>query len=107
MGQLNSIINNLQNRKIQSKTKMDEEVPNIKDKYEDDAQDMINVVLGLLTDKSTVNIELSFICENLFNMDIFSLSDPMIVVYLKSESETTYIGRTEVIRDNLNPKFTK
>ena len=40
-------------------------------------------------------------------MDLFSLSDPMIVVYLKSENEWTYIGRTEVIWDNLNPKFTK
>ena len=68
---------------------------------------MINIVLGLLKDKNTVSIELNFVCENLVNMDLFSLSDPMVVVYLKTESETILVGRTEVIRDNLNPKFTK
>lgn len=68
---------------------------------------MINIVLGLLQDKNTVNIELSFICENLINLDLFSLSDPMVVVFMKTEKEEIFIGRTEVIRDNLNPKFTK
>lgn len=68
---------------------------------------MINIVLGLLQDKNTVNIELSFTCENLINMDLFSLSDPMVVVYIKTDKELLLIGRTEMIRDNLNPKFTK
>ena len=40
-------------------------------------------------------------------MDTFSLSDPMVVAYLRSGSKGvwTEIGRTEVIWDNLNPKF--
>ena len=28
---------------------------------------------------------MSFNCENLVNMDIFSLSDPMLALYLKNE----------------------
>jgi hypothetical protein len=68
---------------------------------------MINIVMGLLQDKNTVNIEMNFTCENLVNLDIFSLSDPMLVVYITTGQETVLIGRTEIIRDNLNPRFTK
>ena len=50
---------------------------------------------------------MNFTCENLTNLDLFSLSDPMIVVYIKTETDTILIGWTEIIRDNLNPKFTK
>lgn len=107
MGQTNSALSNLKNKKDSDKPKMDEEVPTIQDKYEDDAQDMINIVLGLLQDKNTVNLELGFTCENLVNLDLFSLSDPIVVVFIRSDAGEALIGRTEIIRDNLNPKFTK
>merc|ERR1712188_269414 len=52
-------------------------------------------------------IELSLSCRNLKNMDFFSKSDPMIVVYQKIKGSEKWIelGRTETIRDNLNPDF--
>ena len=41
-------------------------------------------------------------------MDTFSKSDPVVAVYMKGNCDTTYreIGRTEMIKDNLNPAFT-
>ena len=54
-------------------------------------------------------VELKISCRNLVDMDIFSKSDPFVVVYTKSnvKSEWREIGRTEVIMDNLNPDFVK
>lgn len=40
-------------------------------------------------------------------MDLFSLSDPMLALYLIEEEQETYIGRTEVIFNNLSPCFSK
>jgi|MDSY01.1.fsa_nt_gb hypothetical protein len=42
-------------------------------------------------------------CRDLRKMDYFSDSDPFCVVYLNGVE----IGRTEIIRDNHNPEFTK
>merc|ERR1739848_225352 len=44
------------------------------------------------------------------NMDFFSKSDPVVVMYMKrGEKNANYqeIGRTEIIWDNLNPVFVK
>ena len=55
-------------------------------------------------------VELSFSCTDLLDMDVFSKSDPFIVLYMNtgytSLSNVGWIklGRTEVIYDNLNPK---
>ena len=55
-------------------------------------------------------VELSFSCTELLNMDVFSKSDPFIVLFMStgytSQSNASWvkIGRTEVIDDNLNPK---
>ena len=40
-------------------------------------------------------------------MDVFSKSDPMVVIYLKPFGAQQYqeIGRTEAIQNTLNPKF--
>ena len=60
---------------------------------------------GLVT-----KVELSFSCTDLLDMDVFSKSDPFIVLYTNtgytSQSNAGWIklGRTEVIYDNLNPK---
>jgi hypothetical protein len=37
MGQMGSMIKNIGNNKVQNKVKVDEEVPTVQDKYEDDA----------------------------------------------------------------------
>ena len=61
--------------------------------------------VGLVT-----KIELSFSCTELLNMDVFSKSDPFIVLYMntgytsQSNAGWVKVGRTEVIYDNLNPK---
>jgi hypothetical protein len=54
-------------------------------------------------------VVLRFSCKNLIDMDTFSKSDPMVVVYMKSGGEHSYseVGRTEMIKDNLNPRFVK
>ena len=69
-------------------------------------------------------VELSFACTDLLDMDVFSKSDPFIVLYINTgyaSRSTEYagritgytsrsnagwkkFGRTEVIYDNLNPK---
>ena len=58
-------------------------------------------------------VELSFSCTDLLDMDVFSKSDPFIVLYMNtgytSQSNAGWLklGRTEVIYDNLNPKVLK
>ena len=56
---------------------------------------------GLNSDcHSTIEFHIS--CTNLKKMDTFSNSDPFCVVYVNKAE----LGRTEVIRDTQNPKFT-
>ncbi|XP_014674843.1 PREDICTED: copine-8-like [Priapulus caudatus] len=54
-------------------------------------------------------VELSISCRNLVDMDVFSKSDPMVVLYIKEFGSQTFkeVGRTETINDNLNPDFAK
>ena len=55
-------------------------------------------------------VELSFSCTDLLDMDVFSKSDPFIIMYMntgytsRSNAGWIKVGRTEVIYDNLNPK---
>ena len=56
----------------------------------------------------TSKVELTIECNNLRDMDTFSKSDPMVVVYsLELPLRWVEVGRTEVVWDNLNPKFSK
>ncbi|XP_043246463.1 copine-8-like [Amphibalanus amphitrite] len=52
-------------------------------------------------------VELTLSCRNLADMDVFSKSDPFIVVYVAHQGmkSWTEFKRTEVIYDNLNPDF--
>lgn len=59
---------------------------------------------------TTSSVELSLSCQNLPDCDIVTKSDPQIIVYLldfAGKEKLCEIGRTEVIQDNLNPKFAK
>ena len=38
-------------------------------------------------------------------MDIVSYSDPFVIVYMKEGTLWKEIGKTEVVKDNLNPIF--
>eukprot|EP00118_Oscarella_pearsei_P012075 m.85779 g.85779 ORF g.85779 m.85779 type:complete len:552 (+) comp36472_c0_seq1:90-1745(+) len=52
-------------------------------------------------------IEIFVRCSNLVNMDVFTKSDPVCVLYTKRRGVWTEFGRTEMINDNLNPRFSK
>ncbi|XP_015753710.1 PREDICTED: copine-9-like [Acropora digitifera] len=54
-------------------------------------------------------VELHVSCRNLADMDVFSKSDPMVVLYTQAmgSKEWREFGRTECIKDNLNPDFVK
>uniref|UniRef100_A0A665W0R8 Copine 3 n=1 Tax=Echeneis naucrates TaxID=173247 RepID=A0A665W0R8_ECHNA len=53
-------------------------------------------------------VELTISCENLMDMDVFSKSDPLCAMYIRSSGSQWYeFGRTEMILNCLNPKFAK
>ena len=62
---------------------------------------------------STSLVELSISAKNLRDMDVFSKSDPMCVVYIQPFGSVgpnikwKEILRTECIKNTLNPQFTR
>ncbi|XP_034998530.2 copine-3-like isoform X1 [Hippoglossus stenolepis] len=53
-------------------------------------------------------VALSISCQNLLDMDTFSKSDPLCVLFMNSSGpHWCEIGRTEKIKNSLNPSFSK
>ncbi|XP_069907282.1 copine-9 isoform X4 [Oryctolagus cuniculus] len=54
-------------------------------------------------------IEITVSCRNLLDLDTFSKSDPMVVLYTQSRASQEWreFGRTEVIDNTLNPDFVR
>ncbi|KAE8612432.1 hypothetical protein XENTR_v10012852 [Xenopus tropicalis] len=54
-------------------------------------------------------IEITVSCRSLLDMDTFSKSDPVVVLYVQGvgNKEWTEFGRTEVIDNTLNPDFVR
>ncbi|XP_068604036.1 copine-3-like [Brachionichthys hirsutus] len=53
-------------------------------------------------------VELTVSCENLMDMDVFSKSDPLCALYINTSGSHWYeLGRTEMILNCLNPKFSR
>ncbi|XP_075773385.1 copine-9-like, partial [Pelodiscus sinensis] len=54
-------------------------------------------------------LELSVSCRNLLDMDTFSKSDPVVVLYVQGSGSKEWreCGRTEVIDNTLNPDFVR
>ena len=52
-------------------------------------------------------VSLSFAAENLPNLDTFTRTDGMVVLYRQAGNSWQKIGMTEVIMDNLNPVWIK
>lgn len=53
-----------------------------------------------------VRVELFVSCRSLKNKDTFSKSDPFVLFFMKNPSGQWYqYGKTETIKDNLNPNF--
>ncbi|UIZ21322.1 hypothetical protein KXD40_000115 [Peronospora effusa] len=55
----------------------------------------------------TSSVELSLSAKNLKDRDILSKSDPFAVLYVKSGTSWTKLGKTEAKKDDLNPTWTK
>ena len=65
---------------------------------------MVEASLSEVILKKRIAIYVS--CRNLKNYDIKSKSDPQAEVFIKDRnSDWTLVGRTEVMRNNLNPDF--
>lgn len=64
---------------------------------------------GAATNIPTTRVELSISCRGLRDLDIATRSDPQCFVHLKDSYQNKYfeVGRTEQIRDTLNPDFVK
>jgi hypothetical protein len=75
--------------------------------YEDDAHDAAYLALSMMQKDETTNYELSISCEGLPKMDTLSLTDAMVVVYIMVDNAYKEVGKTEVINNNLDPKFSK
>ncbi|TFJ98949.1 interferon-inducible GTPase 5-like [Platysternon megacephalum] len=54
-------------------------------------------------------LELSVSCRNLLDMDTFSKSDPVVVLFIQGSGSKEWreFGRTEVIDNTLNPDFVR
>ncbi|XP_029001593.1 copine-3-like [Betta splendens] len=53
-------------------------------------------------------VELSISCDNLLDMDVFSKSDPLCVLFVSHPgSQWSEVGRTERVSNCLNPTFSK
>uniref|UniRef100_A0A914USU4 Copine-3 n=1 Tax=Plectus sambesii TaxID=2011161 RepID=A0A914USU4_9BILA len=59
--------------------------------------------------KLVTRVELSIKCRDLPNMDLFSLTDPICILYIEDPIAKKWLeyGRTERIDNNLNPDFLK
>ncbi|XP_037092088.1 copine-8-like [Pollicipes pollicipes] len=72
---------------------------------------MTNTFAGGTAAVPVMQVELTLSCRNLADMDVFSKSDPMVVVSLAPfgsagrDKHWTEYKRTEVVADNLNPDF--
>eukprot|EP01132_Coremiostelium_polycephalum_P000624 gene624-774_t len=57
--------------------------------------------------RPTSKIELRFSCKGLKDLDTLSKSDPQVVVYHQDPISKNWVvaGKTEMIKNNLNPKF--
>ncbi len=59
-------------------------------------------------DLPTSTVELSVRCENLADKDLLSKSDPICVMFIQGPTKKWHeLGRTEMIKDNLNPSWEK
>jgi hypothetical protein len=67
----------------------------------------ISATMGTIIDDTHERVELFLSCRSLKNMDVFSLTDPLVKVYLERNGQYHYFDETEIIYDNLNPNFTK
>eukprot|EP01087_Luapelamoeba_hula_P007490 TRINITY_DN1839_c0_g1_i1.p1 TRINITY_DN1839_c0_g1~~TRINITY_DN1839_c0_g1_i1.p1 ORF type:complete len:899 (-),score=122.24 TRINITY_DN1839_c0_g1_i1:13-2649(-) len=67
-----------------------------------------SVPQAVMPAQKAIRVELHIACEKLVNLDLLSKTDPMVVVSVPregTEADWREMGRTEIIWDNLDPKF--
>ena len=76
-------------------------------------RDLDDAVLAA-TNKSIENnaglvnvVSLTFACEDLPNLDTFTRTGGLVVLYIKSGNKWMKIGQTEVVKDTMDPKWVK
>ena len=64
---------------------------------------------GMPTSNSlpTSTVEISVRCTDLADKDLMSKSDPICVMFMQKQGQWLEIGRTEMIKDTLNPSWEK
>ena len=55
----------------------------------------------------TEKVEIFVSCRKLKNMDVLSKSDPIVRCYTEREGRYSFFCETEMVKDNLNPNFSK
>ena len=81
--------------------------------YGIDVIEVSNIALAIKNKEHTINVELSLRCDNLPMAKTFGSTNSMVVIYKSNESlegedkNFTEIGRTEIIKSELNPKYIK
>ena len=55
----------------------------------------------------TSTVELSVKCSDLANKDLMSYSDPVCIMFIQKQGQWFELGRTELIKDTLNPAWEK
>ena len=55
----------------------------------------------------TSTVELSVRCTDLADKDLLSKSDPLCVLFMQKQGQWCEIGRTEMLKDTLNPSWEK
>ncbi|KAM4614577.1 copine-7 [Discoglossus pictus] len=63
--------------------------------------------LGVVTATCVSKVELRVCCKNLLDRDTLNKSDPCVVLLMQSQGQWMEVDRTEVIKSNLNPVFSK
>lgn len=64
-------------------------------------------IVGIPAVSNATKVNLFLSAFHLPNLDVTSKSDPQVTVTLSDARGTRVIGQTEIVQDNLNPKFAK
>ncbi|XP_069491685.1 copine-7 isoform X2 [Ambystoma mexicanum] len=62
---------------------------------------------GVVPTACVLKVELRVCCKNLLDRDTLNKSDPCVVLLMQSQGQWMEVDRTEVIKSNLHPVFSK
>jgi hypothetical protein len=77
------------------------------DEMKDDIEDAANLAFAMQTGHNSRNMELTISCIDLPDLDRFSKTDGMVVLYIDKDGEMKESGKTEPQFNTLDPLFEK